>query len=277
MTDRCPNCDKPILATDVTCWHCGYQLPARPKPTTRAKKPAGGVGRRRARPVEDAPVDVDFRMLAVYGLLTLAIIAALWLVMSALSSRPILVRSADLGGGGDSVLVTDNDLRYTLAFPATWQWIDGSFRDQEEQLARVIGRQAYVDRALDPLGRAAGDVEIVGLAIDSLNPDETDPRSFVVIGRSERLKEVEPNSALDLLDAQPLPVTEESIDTRLAGQPQARFNILDRDAAYQCRHLFVSGADHPAYVAAACAPQSRFGTTQRLLDEILDSFQLLEH
>lgn len=277
MTDRCPNCDKPVLATDITCWHCGYQLPARPKSQAGTKKRSAGVGLWRSRPAEDTPVDFDFRMLVVYGLLTLAIIVALWLVMSALSSRPILVQSAGLGLDGDSVLVTDNDLRYTLAFPADWQWIDASFRDQDERLGRVIGRQTYVERALDPLGRAAGDVEIIGLAIDSLNPDETDPQTFVVIGRSDRLREVEPRAALDLLDAQPLPVTEEYINTRLAGQPQARFNILDRDGAYQCRHLFVSDAVQPAYVIAACAPQSRFGTTQRLLDEILDSFQLLEH
>lgn len=91
------------------------------------------------------------------------------------------------------------------------------------------------------------------------------------------MTDVEPDAALDLLAGQPLPVTEASINTLLAGQPQARFNVLDSAAAYQCRHLFVSDGENPAYLIAACAPQSRFGSTQRRLDEILDSFQLLEH
>lgn len=279
MADRCPNCDKPILATDVTCWHCGYQLPRRPKqpPAFKGKKTPPGFTLRRRSVAGDAPVEYDFRALAVYGLLTLAIIIALWLVMNSLSRRPILVRSADIDLGGDHVLVTDNDLRYTLAFPADWQWIDVAFREQDEPLDRMMANQPYVARALNPLGGTAGDVEILGLAIDSFLPEDTAPQPFVVIGQSERMRDIDPQTALDLLDAQPLPATDTSIDRRLAGQPQARFNIFDVDAAYQCRHLFVTGAGKPGYLVAACAPQDRFGSMQRQLDDILDSFQLLEH
>lgn len=279
MADRCPNCDKPVLATDVTCWHCGYQLTRRPKsqPPVQSKRPSPGLTLRRRSSDGDAPVEYDFRALAVYGLLTLAIIIALWLVMNALSRRPILVRSAGSDIGGDHVLVTDNDLRYTLAFPADWQWIDVTYREQGEQLDRMIASQPYVARALNPLGEAAGDVEILGLAIDSFLPEDTDPKPFVVIGQSERMRDVDPQTALDLLAAQPLPASDTSIDTRLAGQAQARFNIFDVEAAYQCRHLFVTGASKPGYLVAACAPQGRFGTMQHQLDDILDSFQLLEH
>jgi hypothetical protein len=106
--------------------------------------------------------------------------------------------------------------------------------------------------------------------------EDTDPQPFVVIGQSDRLRELSPQAALDLLADEVLPVSEQEIDTHLAGQAQARFNVLDMPNAYQCRHLFVTD-DETGYLVAACAPQARFATLRGDLDDILDSFQLLEH
>lgn len=270
MTESCPNCGKPVLETDTVCWHCGYQLPRRPKPH---KPTAGAAGRPRA--VTDSP-DVDFRALAIYGLLTLAVILGLWLVMRSLSRYPILVRSAGLDLGGNWVAVTDVNLRYTLSLPTEWQWLDVAFRDQEDVLDQVTGRQPYIERALRPLGEAAGDVAIVGVAVGTQTLEDTEPQPFLVIGQSGRLRELAPQAALDLLADEALPVSEKEINTRLAGQAQARFNVLDMPNAYQCRHLFVTD-NEAGYLVAACSPQASFATLRRDLDDILDSFQLLEH
>lgn len=288
MSESCPNCGKPVLPTDTVCWHCGYMLPKRPKAgqTAQARQPtqAGRPARdpalqlpARARPAAEAPpVAYDFRALAIYGALTLLIVLGLWLVMHSLSRQPILVRSAAFDLGGDWVAVTDVDLTFTLSLPADWQWLDVGFREQSELLERVLDRQRYVERALRPLGASAGDVDILAVAVDSRTLEEDVPQPFVVVGRSAGLAERTPEEALAQLAEQPLPVTDKGIDTRLSGQPQARFTTLDQPNAYLCRHLFVNGADQNAYLVAACAPQARFGSVERDLDEILDSFQLLE-
>ncbi len=280
MSNSCPNCDKPILESDTVCWHCGFVLPKRPKPRATAE-PANRVASlhlpaRERQPAESVPVAYDFRALAIYGLLTLAVILSLWMVMRSLSRQPILVRSAALDLGGNWVSVTDVDLVYTLTLPSDWQWLDVGYRDQSELLTKVFDRQPYMARALRPLGEGAGDVETLSVAVGTQVLETTDPQPFVIVARSERLGEMSPETALELLGNSSLPVSEQSVDTHLAGQPQARFNILDMPNAYQCRHLFVTAESKPAYLVAACAPQSRFGTMQRDLNTVLNSFQLLE-
>ena len=275
MSDRCPNCSKPVLDTDVICWHCGYQLPKRgsARPAKEKATMAGIPAREQAA----KPVDYDWRALAIYGLLTVAIVFGLWLVMRSLSRQPLLVRSAGMDFGGDWVTVTDANLRYTLTFPTEWQWLDLAYRDQTDLLRQLMERQGYIERALRPLGDVAGDIEIVAVAIDTRLLEDTEPKPFVLIGQSERMRGLDPQAALDLLDRQTWQVSEAAIDSHLAGQTQARFNILDSASSYQCRHLFVAGENKPGYQVAACAPQSRFGIMQHDLNDILDSFQLLEY
>ena len=283
MSESCPNCGKPVLPSDTVCWHCGYTLPKRPKsaPPANSGQPAE---RRvelhlpaRSSPMTEAPpVAYDFRALFIYGLLTLLVVLGLWLVMRSLSRQPILVRSAAFSLGGDWVAVTDVDLTFTLSLPTDWQWLDVGFRDQSDLLERVRDRQPYIDRALRPLGSAADDVDILAVAVDTQALEEALPQPLVVVGRSTRLAELTPDEALALLAEQPLPISGQDIDTRLTGQPQARFTVLDQPRAYQCRHLFVPNQAGHAYLMAACAPQPRFGAVERDLDEILDSFQLLE-
>lgn len=277
MSETCPNCAKPVLATDTTCWHCGHVLPKRPKPKAAASPPrparVGPLSRERAAGSAEA-ADYDLRAVGIYGLLTLALILALWLVMHALGQQPILVRNTALGG--DWVTVSDSDLRYILSLPTDWQWLDVAYRDQSQLLAQVIERQPTIGRALAPLGEAAGDVDIVAVAVGTQDLRNTAPVPFVVVGRSARLRVLEPQAALDLLAAQGLSVTEPVIDTHLSGQPQARFGIVDSGSDYRCRHLFVAEPDTVAYLLAVCAPRANFGALRDQLDGILDSFQLLQ-
>ena len=272
MAETCPNCGKPVLATDTLCWHCGYQLPKRPaaRPAPSRDAVAGLPGQA----TDETAEEYDFRALAVYGLLTLAIIVGLLLVMRSLNDRPILVQSAafDLG---DWVSVTDVDLRYTLSVPTEWQWLDVAYRDQSELLSQIMERQLYVRRALGPLGHAADDVAIVGLAVGTQNLEERESQPFVVIGRSSQLGTISTDEALTLLTEEP-PITQQEVDTHLSGQPQARFATTDLAGGYNCRHLFTA-QDGVGYLVAACAPQARFGTMLDDLDRIRDSFQLLEH
>ena len=277
MTEMCPNCGKPVLPTDTACWHCGYALPKRAKAKAELSPMPPRVGpltRERATGDADGAADYNLRALLVYGLLTLALILALWLVMSALGRQRVLVRSAALAGG-DWVTVTDADLRYTLSLPTDWQWLDVAYRDQSELLAEIIERQPAVGRALAPLGDPAGDVEILAVALGTQDLSAAEPIPFAVIGRSAQLRELEPQAALDMLAGQGLSVTEATIDSRLAGQTQARFKVFDPSTAYQCRHLFVADPSSYGYLVAACAPQAGYGTLQQQLDDLLDTFQLL--
>jgi hypothetical protein len=117
-------------------------------------------------------------------------------------------------------------------------------------------------------------VELLAVALGAAEVAVAERIPFAVIGRSERLRSLAPQAALDLLDGQALSVTEAGVDTHLAGQPQARFKVFDPPAGYQCRHLFVADAGY-GYLVAACAPQADYGTRQQQLDDLLDTFQLL--
>jgi hypothetical protein len=263
-----------VLPTDTLCWHCGYQLPKRPAAKPAPVRPAAAGLPDRQAAGNAAAGEYDFRALAVYGLLTLAIIVALLWVMRSLNDRPILVQSAAFELG-DWVSLTDVDLRYTLSVPGDWQWLDVAYRDQSQMLADVMDRQIYVRRALRSLAHAADDVAIVGLAVGSQSLELRESLPFVVIGRSEQLGALTPEQALELVAEQP-PAANKAVDTHLSDQPQARFNITDLIGGYNCRHLFTT-QDGVGYLVAACAPQERFGVMLNDLDRIRDSFQLLEH
>lgn len=270
MSDACPNCGKPVLPTDTVCWHCGHPQPRRPKTRPGGRAQGTSTGEQAA----DA-ADYDLRALAIYGLLTLAIVLSLALVMRALGRQPILVRSAALAGG-NWVTLTDVELRYTVTLPSDWQWLDVAYRDQEDLLGEIIARQAYVGRALEPLG-GEGDATILGVGLGTQDLTAEVPIPFVVVGQSATLRDLTPPAALDRLRSLELPVSETAVDNRLAGQPQARFDVLDFRDGYQCRHLFVADPNEAGYLVAACAPQAVFGSLRSTLGDVLDSFQLLQN
>lgn len=277
MSESCPNCTRPVLPADTVCWHCGYQLPQRAKQRPRAEpgghppssRSAVGAGQTEVGPV-------GLRSIVAYGVLTLLVIVALLLVMRSLGRQPILVRSAGFGLAGSWATVTDGELRYTISLPVDWQWFDLGLADQGDLPDRLAERRPFIRRALLPLGQAAGDVEILAVAAGAKEVEDAQPQPLIVVGRSERMRELTPEEALDLLSGQSPAATGQTVDARLAGQRQARFETTDTARLYQCRHLFVTDGGAAAYLVAACAPQPQFRTLDNTLDDILDSFQLLQ-
>jgi hypothetical protein len=285
MSERCENCGNPILATDTVCWHCGWQLPKRPK-QSRAKTPSPGRARAaRLRPAGEAAEPgvstteaYDLRAIAIYGALTLLILLALLSVMRSLGRQPILVASADLRLGADWTAVTDSELNYTVSLPAGWEWLDGTFRQQQALVDELVSTAPDIRWSLTPLGEVAGDQELLAIGFQPQPPETEEPPTFVAISRSHRLGQVTPQQALELLAEQSLPslpIAATDLVENIPGQPQARFSLLDNSRQVQCRTLFVTGAS-AAFLVTACAPQQRFGLVQRDLNDILDSFQLFQ-
>lgn len=280
----CENCGKRVLPSDTLCWHCGYKLPQRtaavdltlPSRASKDAAPAATPAPAAAASTSAPSAPYDLCALGIYGALTLFLILALLLVMRALGQQPLLVNSAGLSLGDDWIQLTDSGLRYTLGVPGGWQWLDVPFRDQQSVLADLIERQPYIARALNPLGAVAGDVNIQGVAIGSQALELPDPAPFAVIATSARLRDLDPQGALDMLASSPLPAVDRREDTSVPLQPRARFSVLDAPANYQCLELFTTDRETAAYLVAACAPQDQFATNQRDLNAILDSFQLLE-
>lgn len=284
MSERCENCGNPVLATDTVCWHCGRQLPKRPhEQTPSLRRPALSrlwPTRAATEHEETAAEAYDLRAVAIYGALTLLILLALLAMMRSLGRQPLLVASADLRLGADWTAVTDNNLRYTLSLPPGWQWIDGAFRQQQGLIDDVADDTPNMRRSLSPLGDTAGDLELLAISFQP-PPENEELTTFVVIGRSPRLGQITPQQALDLLAEQSLLVGSTTVAwtdivESIPGQEQARFGLLDSGRQIQCRSLFIAERS-AAYVVAACAPQESFGRIQRDLENILDSFQLLQH
>jgi hypothetical protein len=272
--NTCPACGKRILPSDTLCWHCGHKLPERAAPLDLPLSPRVGA-KGSAVAQTDAPA-YDLRAIAVYGGLTLAVFVALLLVMGALGRRPLLVNSAGLDIPDDWVQLTDSQLRYTLAVPGGWQWLDVPFRDQQAVLDDLVRRRPTIRRSLTPLGRTAGDLSIEGVALGGEALGQADPAPFVVIAASPRLRALTPGEALSLLAESPLPVSDQRLDDSVPRQPRGRFSVVDAPAGYQCQHLVTADPATAAYLVAACAPAAQVAGLQADLDAVLNSFQLLE-
>lgn len=283
MSERCENCGNSVLATDTVCWHCGRPLPKKslpkPSPTKRLRAFAPSSVRLATDEEAAVPRTYDFRAIAIYSLLTLLILILLVLTMHSLGRRPLLVAGAELRLGTDWTAVTDNDLNYTLSLPPGWQWLDSTFRQQQTLLDETAAAEPNIAWSLSPLGAGVDDLELLAMAFPlqpADDPDNPQPLTFVVIGRSQQLATLAPPQALASLSKQPIVTTASATAEPFPGQPQARFSLLSDSRQIQCRSLHTA-ATGTAYLVAACAPQSSFGRIQRDLDNILDSFQLLQH
>jgi hypothetical protein len=284
MSERCENCGNPVLATDTICWHCGWKLPKRPRLKTSSPAPPPTARSRQAREArESAGSDTlavdryDLRAIIVYGALTAVILVALLVVMRSLGRQPLLVAGADLRLGDDWTAVTDNNLRYVLSLPSGWQWLDGAYREQQGLLDELAASVPNIRWSLAPLGEVAGDLELLAVAYQPEPPEVGGPFVFVAIGRSQRLGQIAPQQALELLAERSLPLAATDLIENIPGQPQARFALLDNSRQVQCRTLFMPNDDESVgYLVTACAPQESFGRVQRDLDRILDSFQLFQ-
>jgi hypothetical protein len=273
-TNTCRACGKRILPSDTLCWHCGHKLPERAAPLDLPLSPRV-VAKGSAVAQTDAPA-YDLRAIAVYGGLTLAVFVALLLVMGALGRRPLLVNSAGLDIPDDWIQLTDSQLRYTLAVPGGWQWLDVPFREQQAVLDDLVRRRPTIGRSLTPLGQTAGDLSIEGVALGGEALGQADPAPFVVIAVSPRLRTLTPGEALSLLAESPLPVSDQRLDDSVPRQPRGRFSVVDAPAGYQCQHLVTADPATAAYLVAACAPEAQVAGLQADLDAVLNSFQLLE-
>lgn len=258
----CDNCGRPVLESDVICWHCGYEL--QPPPADAA--PAAEASEDDA---EEVPQAFPLPATVAYGLLTAVLILAALFVMQSLGQQPVVALNPETSSAGWTA-VTDAALRFTLDLPDEWTWRlttdTQPFTLDDELVAGVP-----LATAVAPFGDLVDDTEILLVAAS----DDTAVPGFLVVARSQRLSALtaeEAASFLDTLSDADVEVVATSSTTNLAGLPQVRYGLNHPNVGQQCENLYVPLAD-ASYLVGACGP--RITRYQLVFANILDSFQPL--
>lgn len=264
MTLKCENCGKPILETDVQCWHCGWPVPQ------QAKLPHTPADEETLPPQEKAesaaPAPFSRASTVAYGTLTaVLILAAVWMLTS-LSRAPIVAQNPSTSSA-DWTAVTDPQQTFTLDLPRDWSW-DWTVPGESPPL----GQQFPLDTAAAPFGTLVDDATLLLVA----ESNDTAVPGFFTLTHSDRLRSLTPAEAVSFVtsgELEGISVEQAEVVENLAGQPQARF-ILRHANGQQCAQLFTAG-DDGGYVLGLCGPADRYERYRLIFGNILDSFQRL--
>jgi hypothetical protein len=263
MAKACPNCGQPTLETDITCWHCGWQLA--PQKTARPVT--------KQRPTATAALPYPLSTIMLYGAMTAVVLIALLLVMRSLGQKPLITIHPETRLGANWTPVTDGAQRFTLDLPADWRWLDGD--SDQRALTDALAEDGRFHAALAPLGDLieAGDI----LLIASYTPFAADDLAgLVVVAHSEILDRLTPEQAIQWSgqNTADLVIQEARLAEGFTGVTHALLLVENPNSGWRCRQHFTPGpAD--SFLVAACAPRSWFPRYAGDLQNIVASFQLL--
>jgi hypothetical protein len=263
MTLSCPNCNQTVLNTDTVCWHCGYQLPARPAPQ---------LERQTAVP---SPEPFSLSAILVYSAVTAVVIIALLISIQTLGQRPLILRNLDTTGWQP---VTDQSLRFTLDIPPTWQSFAGQDPQQQADFETLIANNDHFATAISPLSTTISDMEILLIVIGEQPEQITAVPGFVVVARSEALSRLSLDELVALAQ-QPHTGIELQQSTHFRsfmGDNRASLSlrILAAGNTLICQQHLIQGVGE-GYLLAGCAPETRVQLFSEPIEKILASFQLL--
>ncbi|MCA9979574.1 MAG: zinc ribbon domain-containing protein [Anaerolineales bacterium] len=273
MARYCPNCQRPVLPSDTTCWQCGARLPNEsiPTPTTDTAPPApkrpDTVTMSRLPALETlpsghtiaAPDTAGPPPILIYGLFTLLLISAAFFLLNRLAAPPLTQATwADLPPSG-WVNITADDYTYTLNLPEEWQ----------VQTAPDPATQALITR---PWTTKTDDWQPILFA--SPAPNSVPDAPFIVILRSETLRDLTADEALVYLQGDFGQSVTVSNPFLVENSNRSFLSLTSVADGLRCRQHYVHGRE-ASLLVAGCAYGVAFGQNLRTLTPILESFEYL--
>lgn len=260
MTRTCDNCRRPVLDTDIVCWHCGWKLTPTAPPPKKLKAQAAEEEQEQA--LEHTPMP----LVIFYGGLTLLVIIALLWLMNSLAQSPTI-----FGEGPQTsewVTLTDPDQRFTIRVPLHWQWFFQDELQTQTDDGRLLENEQWLAAAGAPLTSLVPDSEQIFMAGNE--------SILLVISRSNRLNRLTAEQSVASLTQESFPgiVVEDARQAQnSAGEIVAMFTITQVNPALRCRQLLLPGQS-TAYLVSACAANEDAAQFLDEFDLVLDSFQL---
>jgi hypothetical protein len=265
MEIRCANCGQPALKGDNVCWHCGDPLPGYEEEALEEVRVKEGWG-----------PSTSSTSIIVYAGITVAVFAALILVMIALGERPQVQVSIGTRPADEWELVTNADQSLTTHLPQEWSWFDGSLVEHSDQLRSLIAEESSFLRGTHPLGGGVDDLEFDFLAISPKRGSESTP-VFMIVATSEKLNRLSYNDAAIYLDEGDFVISELIFNDNFE---RSHLTIVTQTelepdgATLRCRQQFIKG-EESAMLLALCAPSNLYTSQQTLFEEIWNNFQRL--
>ena len=262
---RCPNCGQRSLAADNVCWHCGEPLPWFEEDDTEEVRVREGWGAR-ATPTS----------LITYAVITIIVIAALFIVTVLLAGQPKVQSSLGTRPAEGWREFTNDGKTLRTYLPETWTVLDGTLPDQGEQIAELLDERGYLIQGAYPLGSAVDDLEVIFAAQGTPEaPSGVTP--FMIVAESKKLNRLEYSDASLFLDEGDFAISElkyiddfEKSHLKIVMEQQ----LPDQRDTIRCRQQFIKG-ENLGMLMALCAPIRYYASQQAIFEEISSIFQRL--
>jgi hypothetical protein len=263
---RCENCGQPALSKDRVCFYCGTPLPGRESFSDEEVNVRDGW-KHRASPGQ-----------AIFYLgMTFFLIIATLCLMIILGQKPIVQVGFTTREPENWQDIVVQDQSFLMVLPPAWQWYDDSAETTHAELDTVLAQDQTYASGMKPLGELTTDWEIKFLARETDTIEQVES-AFLIVGSSQRLKQLSPEEAMEILATNDL-VSEANLVDNF---DKSHLSVIvelplteNGDSLFLCRQQYVSG-EMEAYLMSLCAPSQRYLSLETTLSEVYESFQILD-
>lgn len=242
--ERCDNCDRPMLATDAVCWHCGQ-----PRKGQVAQVAAGSE-------------PVALTAVSSYALLTLAIIIALLLVIRSLAQQPLIVVNGNAPRPRGWTVFTDSQRRFTVNLPPEWtvaEPADGAFA------ALLAAEEGVGETAVSPLDPST---------ILLLARSPAAETQLVAVARNVQLHQLSLSQLTDL-------ITATGVDIQQVEEGESFFGVAQINLTFAAEGEILCSQQYAlqpedSYLVTICMDANSFHRSRETIEAIQGSFQPLK-
>lgn len=245
--ERCDNCDRPLLATDTVCWHCGHP-----------REGAAVAAAASATAVASSPLTA----VSGYAILTAVIIIALLLVIRSLGQQPLIVINSNAQRPRGWTAFTDTQRRFTLNLPPDWQLEEPTDPAFAALLAEKEGVWKTAVVPLDPST----------ILLLARSPDDTP--QLVAVARNVQLHQLSLKQLTDLITEQEVAIQEIEESESFFGTPQINLTFAT-DGNVLCSQQYALQPED-SYLLTICMDNTTFRRSRDTIEAIQGSFQPLK-
>ncbi|MAT95886.1 MAG: hypothetical protein CL608_01865 [Anaerolineaceae bacterium] len=269
MVQRCEHCGQTVMTTDKQCWHCGKKLSSGKSTLAKPPQLATAVSEENSTPMP------PFTTILLYAGLTAVALLILMATTRAIGQAPLFVTNSDNVPPAGWQPFTDNQLRFTLNLPETWQLFDMT-RAPETLTLRSSPPLQAIDQTFDAL---VPDTQLLFLGTEDTAVFDDGSPVFVLVAQSRRLQQLSPEQIIAYAQAQlPENVTLSAVnqlkDSVAEQTGSLLFNIEQDETLWRCLEQIGPG-DDSVYLVVTCTSFAQYPRHQSDFEAILRSFQPL--
>ncbi len=265
--NECPNCKAALMASDASCWQCGWEIVATEANEATLTAPL----------VEEKSGSTLPALTMGYAALTLFFVVAALALMSWLGSQPMAQTALGAWQEGWHP-IDDPNGAFTVDLPPNWEWqLNESGEDTALFFAGSNQLEAFWLSSAAPIGADGANWKPLMMSQPQAADRAQEGDPFLVVFQSVDRYELDLSKLAGMVDDAQIKLHDgKLVDNFDKTHLAMELTNEKMTPAHRCRRQFYAG-DQSVIVAIGCHDARAFREFSPKLNQILGSFQRLTH